>query len=109
MRSAAYGLIRQAILNKEDVRATYPGYVRDMSPHMLGTKGGTEQGLFFQFAGGSRSGLSPGGEWRCLTIAQLSDVSIVEGPWHTKSDYSPDTDDCVGEINVEVDPEESIQ
>ena len=100
--SAAYQLIRQAIIDKEIIVATYDGYEREMCPHALGTgKDGGEQGLFFQFAGGSKSGLPPDGQWRCIPIGGLSGVTTREGTWHTGPDHTrPQT--CVKQIDVEV-------
>lgn len=98
MPSDTYSLIRRAILTKQNVSAAYDGHFRDLSPHMLGTKDGKEQALFFQFAGGSSRGDLP--DWRCLTLDQLSNVSAIEGQWQTRSDYSPDTDPCVDKFDV---------
>ena len=96
-----YTLIRQAILGKNQVRATYQGRLRKMCPHTLGTKNGRRQALFFQFAGESSRGLPPGGEWRCIPVDELVDVSVHEGEWHTDDRHSqPQT--CVDEIDVEV-------
>ena len=97
----AYSLIRQAILAKQQVIATYRGHRREMCPHVLGTKGGRRQALFFQFAGGSSSGLPPGGEWRCIPVEQLTDVSVRPGRWHTRTGHTqPQT--CVDVVDVEV-------
>ena len=46
-----YGLIRQATLARRQVVATYKGYRRELCPHVLGTKNGRRQALFFQFSG----------------------------------------------------------
>ena len=45
-----YEIVRDAIQTKKIVAATYHGYERVMCPHVLGTKRGREQGLFYQFA-----------------------------------------------------------
>lgn len=97
-----YALIKNAVINRQQVVATYHGHVREMCPHVLGRKSGRGQCLFFQFAGGSTTGLPAGGEWRCLSIDELTDVTVRTGPWHTGARHSrPQT--CVGEIDVEVD------
>lgn len=104
MASATYSLIRRAILMKQQVTAVYDGYVREMCPHVIGEKNGREQALFYQFAGDSSSGLGPAGDpsnWRCMPIAQLSEVAVKDGLWHTAPNHSrPQT--CVGQIDVEV-------
>ncbi|MBW3600784.1 MAG: hypothetical protein KY475_26400, partial [Planctomycetes bacterium] len=78
----AYSLIRDAVLNKKTVVATYDGYERRMCPHVLGTTKGQRQGLFYQFAGNSRRGLEADGSpanWRCVRISRLSNVRIEDG------------------------------
>ncbi len=96
-----YALVRQAILDKDQIIATYDGHIREMCPHVIGTKAGRPQALFFQFGGSSKSGLPPGGEWRCLEIALLSDVRALPGGWHTGAGHTqPQT--CVDEIDLEV-------
>lgn len=98
-------LLRDAILNKQVVVATYKGHVRQMCPHALGIKKGREQALFYQFAGSSRSGLEPGGapnNWRCIPIDELQELSIVEGEWHTAPNYSAVKQTCIDEVQVEV-------
>ena len=72
-----YEIVRDAILNKRILFATYHGYERVMCPNVLGTKHGRQQALFYQFAGYSNSGLSPDGSpgnWRCLFLDELSNV-----------------------------------
>jgi hypothetical protein len=82
------------------VVATYNGHVRELCPHVLGTKNGRRQALFFQFGGGGSKPLAPGGDWRCIPIDGLTDVTVRDGPWHTGSGHSePET--CVDEIDVE--------
>jgi hypothetical protein len=98
--AGSYELIRGAILRREQIVATYGGHVREMCPHAIGAKNGRAQALFFQFAGGSRSGLRPGGGWRCLPVDSLSDVVVRAGGWHTSADYAgPGT--CIDEVDVE--------
>lgn len=100
--ATVYQIVRQAIIDKKQIIATYTGHVREMCPHAIGTKNGREQALFFQFAGGSSSGLPPEGEWRCIPIAGLSNVSVKDGPWHTGANHSK-VQSCVDTIDVEVD------
>ena len=98
---STYNLIRAAILNKQQVVATYNGHRREMCPHTLGRKGGRAQCLFYQFAGSSSSALPPGGEWRCIPIAGLQDVLLRDGPWYTGTSHTrPQT--CVGDVDVTV-------
>lgn len=105
MPSATYNLIRQAIVAKRCIQATYDGYNRLLSPHTLGyAKTGGEQTLCYQYGGGSKSGLMPDGHpknWRCVPLEGLTNVSLVDGPWHTAPNHSR-SQTCVAEIDVEV-------
>jgi hypothetical protein len=47
----SYALIRGAILDRRQVHATFQGRFRELCPHVLGTKNGRRQALFFQFGG----------------------------------------------------------
>ncbi len=99
-----YALVRRAILSKDQVIATYQGHRREMCPHVIGTKDGKRQALFYQFGGTSKSGLGPSGSpenWRCIPIDQLQELEIRKGPWHTAPDYSP-SQSCVDQIDVAV-------
>jgi hypothetical protein len=100
-----YEIIRDAILNRKVITATYRGKTRIMCPHTLGTKNGRQQALFYQFAGESTTGLGPDGDpenWRCMFLVELSNVaSQATNEWHTAPNHSrPQT--CVGQIDVEV-------
>jgi hypothetical protein len=95
-----YELIRAATLARRQVVATYKGHRRELCPHVLGTKEGRRQALFFQFGGGSSSALPPGGDWRCIPVDGLEDVVVRDGPWHTGVGHQhPET--CVDTIDVE--------
>ena len=102
--TAVYAMIREAILNKRIVLATYHGHRRTMCPHALGKKRGREQALFYQFAGTSSTGLGPVGSpdnWRCIPLAGLTNVSVTDGDWHTGRNHSrPQT--CIDIIDVQV-------
>jgi hypothetical protein len=118
----AYQIVRSAILNRQQIVATYHGYVREMCPHVIGIKRGKpatwgrggrpgkppppheEHALCYKFGGGSRSGLAPAGSpdnWRCIRLDELTNITTRPGPWHTAPNHSrPQT--CVDEIDVEV-------
>ena len=101
MLTDVYELIRTAVLERKQVVATYNGHRRELCPHVLGTKEGRRQALFFQFGGGSSSALPQGGEWRCIPVDGLEDVVVRDGPWHTSfGHHYPET--CVDEIDVAV-------
>lgn len=101
MDGSAYSVLRDAIINKLQVTCTYNGYAREISPHVIGMKGGKQQVLSYQFAGESSSGLPPGGEWRCMDVGRISNAESRPGDWHTETSHTqPQT--CVDDVDVEV-------
>jgi hypothetical protein len=102
-----YQLVRQAILQRKAIHAIYNGQHREMCPHVLGTKFGKPQALFYQFGGASNSRpIQPDGSpdnWRCIEIAKLSNVTIHDTVWHTAPNHSrPQTCVGVGEVDVAI-------
>jgi len=105
MPSEAFSIIQQAIEERSSIEADYKGHRRQMSPHVVGYKGGVEHALLYQYGGGSSSGLGPPGSpgnWRCLFVRELSNVTIIEGVFETAPNHSrPQTcvDDRVAVID----------
>lgn len=96
-----YEILRSAILNKQQVFCQYDGHPREMCPHAIGTKNGESHVLSYQFGGSSKSGLPPGGQWRCMVVSGISAAVAQEGQWHTGDSHTrPQT--CVDNIDVEV-------
>jgi hypothetical protein len=96
-----YDLVRRAIEQRRQVHATYDGHRRRMCPHLIGARDGQPRALFFQFAGASSRGLASGGDWRCLPLDGLSEVSLRDGPWHTRIHSQPQH--CIDVVDLEVD------
>lgn len=98
-----YNLIREAILNKQCVTCTYNGYLRKMTPHVLGKKKGKQQALFYQYGGQSSSGLSndPKENWRCIPVDRIENLSINNDSFQTANNHSK-TQTCVDDIDVEI-------
>jgi hypothetical protein len=99
----AYSILTDAITSKQQVIARYHDEERLFSPHALGTKRGVAHVLVYQYAGGSRTGLPPGGEWRCLNVEKLSGIRLEPGAWRTAENvFNPQT--CLDEVEVLADP-----
>jgi hypothetical protein len=65
---------------------------------------GEAKALTFQFGGSSKTGLPPGGEWRCLFPSKVSEVELRDGPWHTgESHKKPNR--CVDVVDLDIDPD----
>jgi hypothetical protein len=75
-----------------------------MCPHTLGTKRGKEHLLAYQFAGGSSQPIGPDGSpqnWRCMDVAQLSNIQTQTGQWHTAPNHTR-RQTCIDYVDVEV-------
>ena len=101
MPSATYNVFRQAILAEKQVTCVYDGHPRVLCPVIVGRSKGEEKALTFQIGGTSRSGLPPGGEWRCLTLARVRNARLADGPWR-EGDRHTAPQRCVEEVDVDV-------
>jgi hypothetical protein len=101
MPSPTYRLFRRAIRDRKQITCTYQECYREICPHVLGHTDGQEMALAYQFAGQSTSRLPKGGQWRCLSLAQVRNVRIRGGAWHTGHRHrKPQA--CVKVVDVDV-------
>jgi len=98
-----YNLIKAAINNKSCITCTYNGYLRKMTPHLIGTKNGIEQALFYQYGGSSSSGLSrnPTKNWRCIPIAKIEDLELNDDAFQTANNHSS-KQTCIDNIDAQI-------
>ncbi len=97
-----YDLVREAVLRKQQVVASYNGRRRRLCPHAIGRKRSVPHALLLPVRGSSSSGLSsdPRANWRCLAIDALRDIEVRDGNWHT-ADYD-ESQSCIDEVDVSV-------
>jgi uncharacterized protein (DUF4415 family) len=101
--SSVYKLFAQAMTSRNQVLCTYDGYLRELCPVILGHTNGQEMALAYQFAGQSKSGLPPRGQWKCLSLSKVGNVQLRDGPWHTGSSHTK-PQHCVQEVDLDVNP-----
>jgi uncharacterized protein YutE (UPF0331/DUF86 family) len=101
--SATYRSFEQAMTEGQQILCEYDGYRRELCPIILGHSGGEEKALVYQFGGESRSGLPPGGEWKCLWLFKVSNVQLREGPWHSGSRHGQ-KQRCIEIVDLDVNP-----
>jgi len=99
-------LLRAAIQGRKQVIGRTGRYRREFCPHTLGRKGRDWHVLTWQFAGESRSGLPPGGDWRCFDVEHLEDLELRGGEWHRGRATGAGDQSCVDAqaIDIAVDP-----
>jgi len=103
MPSRSYELFAEALFERKQVVCRYDGYRRELCPVILGHTKGEEAALVYQFAGESRSGLPPGGSWKCLRLAKTSDVQLRDGLWFA-GDSHQRAQVCVEDVDLDVNP-----
>jgi hypothetical protein len=103
MASATYLLFRDAIIARRPIDCDYQGLYRQLCPHILGHTKGEEFVLAYQFAGESRSGLPPDGEWKCLRLAHVVNPRFGDGPWRTGASHRQ-AQSCVQDVDYDVNP-----
>ena len=103
MPSQTYRLFARAMAERKQILCVYDGYPRELCPIILGYNKGQEVALIYQFAGQSRSGLSPGGGWKCLRLAKVSNVRLRIGPWRAGSTHIQ-RQHCVEVVDLDINP-----
>lgn len=89
--------------SRKQVICTYDGYPRELCPVILGHTNGREVALAYQFAGESRSGLPPRGQWKCLSLSKVGNVALRDGPWHAGGSHTT-AQRCVRQVDLDVNP-----
>jgi uncharacterized protein len=98
---SAFRMLAEAILKRTPVTLNYNGVRREICPHILGHTNKQERALVFQFGGSSRTRLPADGEWRCLRLADVTEVRPHEGPWRSGK-YHRAVQRCVDQVYLDV-------
>ena len=97
-----YELIRNAVLERNSLRAWYKGHLRLFSPFVLGTKVGEPHVLGYQFGGTSEEVLGPDGSpknWRCLRVAEVTKATLIPRTWHA-APMGKSHQHCIDQVDV---------
>jgi len=97
-------VVSAAVLQRRPIAAVYDDARRLLCPHVLGYNDPGEYRVFcYQYGGESRHGPQPNparGIWRCIALAKLRSVEVLDGPWQTEP-HAPQR--CVKHIEVDAD------
>jgi len=103
-----YNKIKDAIKNKQVIKAVYKNRYYEICPHILGSKEGHRRVLCYQFKSLAITDLEKDNHchWLCIPLSELSEVEITDGNWRcTQNTIRPsecmDTIDCM--VNFEID------
>ena len=89
--------------SRKQIACTHNHYRRELCAIILGHSRGKEKALTFQFGGQSSQGLPPQGAWRCLWLAEVTDVELRDGPWFA-GDRHTQPSSCVDDVDLDVNP-----
>ena len=103
-RTKTYRLFEQAMVERRQIICMYKGHRREICPVILGHRQGEERALTYQFAGGSSSTLPPGGQWRCLTLSDVSEIQLRDGQWHSGNSHKQPSG-CVEIVDLDINPD----
>ncbi len=105
MASATYALFLAAMREKKQVICVYQGQRRELCPILLGRTGLEEKALVFQFGGSTSEGpVKPGGDWKCLKLAEVRNAALRDGAWHSGQEHSA-TQSCMKMVEYDVNPQ----
>lgn len=103
--SETYRLFEQAMLQRKQVVCTYNGRRRVVCPVILGHSQGRERALTYQLAGGSNSRELPReGDWKCLTLSNISEIQLRDGPWYSGDNHKQPSR-CVEIVDLDANEE----
>lgn len=103
MPSPTYRLFAGAMAARRPVTCVYQQYPRAVCPIILGHSDGAEKSLVWQFAGHGSHG-PVRGQWKCLSLAEVRNAEMVEGPWQSGTRHSR-AQSCVRTVDLDVNPD----
>lgn len=103
MPSRTYQLFAEAIAARKPVVCMYQGHPRAICPVILGHSDGAEKALTWQFEGtGSKGPVR--GQWKCLSLAEVSSAEITDGSWRSGREHRR-AQSCVKDVDLDVNPD----
>jgi hypothetical protein len=98
-----WNILAEAIRNRVPVCFTYRNVQRVACPHKLGYDGSRRaKVLVCQTGGHGRVSTGSNDDWRCMFVALMRSVAIVEGDFKTPGNYSAAVQSCMASVAVQV-------
>jgi hypothetical protein len=103
MSSRTYKLFAEAMVARKPVVCMYKDHPRALCPIILGHTDGAEMALTWQFDGeGSKGPVR--GQWKCLSLAEVSSAEMIDGPWRSGREHRR-SQSCVKDVDLDVNPD----
>ena len=103
MPSCTYELFAAAMSARKPVVCMYQGHPRSLCPIILGHTDGAEKALTWQFEGSGSQG-PVRGQWKCLSLAEVGNAEMIDGPWRSGGEHRQ-SQSCVKDVDLDVNPD----
>jgi hypothetical protein len=101
--SAIYLELSKALAARTTLSRRYGGKRRVICPIILGHSNGAEMVLVYQIAGDTSTGPLLAPQWKCLRLAELSDLAPSDLPWRSGQEHGR-AQHCVRRVEHDVNP-----
>ena len=103
MSSRTYELFAEAMAARKPIVCMYQGHPRALCPIILGHTDGAEKALTWQFEGSGSQG-PVRGQWKCLSLAEITGPEMTDGPWRSGQRHRQ-AQSCVKDVDLDVNPD----
>jgi len=104
MASAIYDLFVTAMIEEKQIACVFHGRPRVLSIIILGHTDGEERALAWQTGGESSKPLPPGGAWRAVTLAEVTNVHLLDSKLR-RGTRKTGTQHWVADVDLDVNPD----
>jgi hypothetical protein len=104
MPSSTYGLFVEAMVREKQVACVFKRRPRVLSVIILGHTDGKEVALTWQTGGESSKPLPPGGAWRAVTLAEVTDARLLDSKLRRGTRRSG-AQHWVADVDLDVNPD----
>ena len=104
MPSSTYEFFVKAMVEEKQVSCVFKRLPRVLSVIILGHTDGKEVALTWQTGGESSKPLPPGGAWRAVTLAEVTDVDLLDSKLRRGTRKSG-TQRWVADVDLDVNPD----
>ena len=108
MGSPVYELFVRAMIEERQVACVFKRRPRVLSLIILGHTGGEERALAWQTGGESSGPLPPGGAWRNVTLAEVTDARLLDSKLRRGTRRSGEQR-WVTDVDLDVNPDSPYQ
>ena len=104
MPSSTYEVFVKAMVDEKQIGCVFKRRPRVLSVIILGHTDGEERALAWQTGGESSKPLPPGGAWRAVTLAEVTEVHLLDGK-SRRGTRKSGAQHWVADVDLDVNPD----